>query len=179
MLVKIFVAVVNDWKLSDLFRWYSNRKENKAFVWYLIYTWCILAFCMYSFTFFYCITSTSVAVVQLQKYSFLNCKEPVEDPWSSLQPPGTLGEKTSCQNSQHWQQGNVRQPCLCVFTAEFEHALLAGLLCELFFTRVDPRLFGQQSRNLNCFRAINISYSVVTSLRLNLFCGKIIIFFCC
>ena len=56
---------------------------------------------MYCFSFFYCITSTSVAMVQLQKYSFLNCKEPVEDPWSSLQPPGTLGEKASCQNSQH------------------------------------------------------------------------------
>ena len=28
MFVKLFVAVVNDWKLSDWFRWYSNRKEK-------------------------------------------------------------------------------------------------------------------------------------------------------
>ena len=82
---------------------------------------------------------------------------PVEDPWCYLQPPGTLGEKTSCQNSQHGHQGNVQQPCLCVFTAEFEHPLLAGLLCELYFTWVNSCLFGQQSGNLNYFRAINIS----------------------
>ena len=28
MFVKLFVAVVNDWRLSDWFRWYSNRKEK-------------------------------------------------------------------------------------------------------------------------------------------------------
>ena len=30
MFVKLFVAVVNDWKLSDWFRWYSNRKEKQG-----------------------------------------------------------------------------------------------------------------------------------------------------
>ena len=98
-----------------------------------------------------------VATVQLQKYLFLNCKEPVEDPWSYLQPPGKLGEKTSFQNSHHGHQANCQQTCLCVFTAKFEHPLLAELLCQLFFIWVNPRLLGQQSRNLNCFRGINIS----------------------
>ena len=67
-----------------------------------------------------------------KKYSFLICKEPVEDPWSYLQRTGTLGGKTSCQNSQDGHKNNVQQPCLCVFTAEFEQALPDGLLCELF-----------------------------------------------
>ena len=67
-----------------------------------------------------------------KKCSFLICKEPVEDPWSYLQRPGTLGGKTSCQNSQHGHKNNVQQPCLGVFTAEFEQALPDGLLFELF-----------------------------------------------
>ena len=67
-----------------------------------------------------------------KKCSFLIGKEPVEDPWSYLQRPGTLGGKTSCQNSQHGHKNNVQQPCLCVFTAEFEQALPDGLLFELF-----------------------------------------------
>ena len=134
---------------------FPTEKKNKAFVWYLIYTGCILAFCMYSLFFSTALLALHVATVQLQKCSFLNCKEPAEDPWSYLQPPGKLGEKTSCQNSQHGHQGNVQQTCLCVFTAKFEHALLAELLCQLFFTWVNSRLLGQQSRNLNCFRGIS------------------------
>ena len=74
-----------------------------------------------------------VTTVQLQQYSFLNSKEPVEDPWSYVLP-GTLREKTSCQNSQHGHQDYVQQLYLWVFTTEFEHVLLAGVLCELFFT---------------------------------------------
>ena len=69
-----------------------------------------------------------VTTVQLQQYSFLNSKEPVEDPWSYVLP-GTLREKTSCQNSQHGHQGYVQQPYLWVFTTAFEYALLAGVLC--------------------------------------------------
>ena len=49
-----------------------------------------------------------VATLQLRKYSFLNYKKPVLDPWSYLQPPGTLGEKISSQNSQDGYQGNVQ-----------------------------------------------------------------------
>ena len=41
---------------------------------------------------------------------------------------------------------HAQQLYLCVFTAEFEHVLLAGLLCKLFFAWVNPQLLGQQSR---------------------------------
>ena len=46
--------------------------------------------------------------------------------------------------------------------------MTAGLLCELFFTWINPRLFGKQSRVFNCSSATNISELVVTSFQSNL-----------
>ena len=78
-------------------------------------------------------------MVQLQKYSFLNYKEPVEDLWSYLQSPGTLGQRNKLSNSQHGHQGNVQQPCLCAFASEFEHALIMEQIILVFFCKTSTR----------------------------------------
>ena len=37
----------------------------------------------------------------------------------------------------------MQQPCLCFFTAEFEHDLPAGVLCELIFVEHAGKYMGQ------------------------------------
>ena len=100
MLVKLFVAVINDWSLSDWFRWYCNRNEKYGIC--LIFDMYLMLFSILYVLFYFstALLVLHVATLQLRKYSFLNYKKPVLDPWSYLQPPGTLGEKISSQNSR-------------------------------------------------------------------------------
>ena len=116
---------------------------KKEFIAYLIYTWCILAFCMLSFTFFFCITSTSCCNGPVTKMLIPKLQGVCRRPLAYLQPSGTLWEKKSCQNSQNRHQDRTTFNNLVCASLLLVWACFAGcvIMCTSFTWVTDNMAF--------------------------------------